>query len=138
MFNSFLGFLFKALPAGEVHAHGGGGGKRGKSSRVGGGGATPKTDAKKQALVKKQSQMALADPKNYRKNTSATSRNIIRNFQANKQTTQKDYSKAIAKSISRNRKGTSSKQSKEDMLNRSIARLRSRLGNAPTNKRVKL
>jgi len=81
MFNSFLGLLFKALPAGEVHAHGGGGGK-------GGGGV--------------------------------------------------DYSKAIAKSIKKNKQGKSSKQSKEDMLNRSIARLRSRLGNAPTNKRVKL
>ena len=29
MFNSFLGLLFKALPAGEVHAHGGGGGNGG-------------------------------------------------------------------------------------------------------------
>ena len=91
MFNSFLGFLFKALPAGEVHAHGGGGGKRGKSSRVGGGGATPKTDAKKQELVKKLSQKALKDPKNFRKTTSLTSRKIVSNFQLQKQTTGKDY-----------------------------------------------
>ena len=103
MFNSFLGFLFKALPAGEVHAHGGGGGKRGKSSRVGGGGATPKTDAKKQELVKKLSQKALKDPKNFRKTTSLTSRKIVSNFQLQKQTTGKDYSKSIAKSIKRNK-----------------------------------
>ena len=52
MFNSFLGFLFKALPAGEVHAHGGAGSTRNKRRRArsgaSGGGTTPKTDAKKQ------------------------------------------------------------------------------------------
>ena len=108
MFNSFLGFLFKALPAGEVHAHGGGGRKRGKSSRVGGGGATPKTDAKKQELVKKLSQKALKDPKNFRKTTSLTSRKIVSHFQLGKQQrgVGVDYSKAITKSINRNKAKT--------------------------------
>ena len=148
MFNSFLGLLFKALPAGEVHAHGGGGGKRGKSSRVGGGGLTPKADEKKQALVdkfqKKQDQFyATGDNRGlnkWRQKTSLTSRKIAAHHELGKKQRGEgvDYSKAIAKSIKRNKQGKSSKQSKEDMLNRSIARLRARLGNAPTNKRVKL
>ena len=102
MFNSFLGFLFKALPDGEVHAHGGAGSTRNKRRRArsgaSGGGTTPKTDAKKQELVRKHSQMALKDPKNYRKNTSLASRKIVSNFQLQKQITQKDVSQAIVKS----------------------------------------
>ncbi len=106
-------FLFKQLPAGEVYAHGGGGGKRGKSSRVGGGGTTPKTDAKKMELVKKHSRLALTERQDlkarrssYRDLTSPTSRRIVSNFQLQRQTTEKDYSKAVANSIRRSKQKT--------------------------------
>lgn len=102
MFNSFLGFLFRALPAGKVHAHGGAGSTRNKRRRArsgaSGGGTTPKTDAKKQELVKKHSRLALQDGPAYRQQTSATSRRIVSNFQLQKQITQKDVSQAIVKS----------------------------------------
>tara|TARA_R100000152_G_scaffold20082_1_gene13002 strand:- start:3822 stop:4217 length:396 start_codon:yes stop_codon:yes gene_type:complete len=105
MFNSFLGFLFKALPAKEVHAHGGAGSTRNKRRRArsgaSGGGTTPKTDAKKQELVRKHSRLAFQDGPAYKQQTSATSRRIVSNFQLQKQTTQKDYSAAIKKSIRR-------------------------------------
>jgi hypothetical protein len=108
MFNSFLGFLFKALPAGEVHAHGGAGSTRNKRRRArsgaSGGGTTPKTDAKKQELVRKHSRLALQDGPAYRQQTSPTARRIVSNFQLQKQTTQKDYSKAIQSSIRKNTK----------------------------------
>ena len=110
MFNSFLSFLFKALPAGEVHAHGGAGSTRNKRRRArsgaSGGGTTPKTDAKKQELVRKHSRLAFQDGPTYKQQTSPTSRRIVSNFQLQKQTTQKDYSSAIASSIRRNRKKT--------------------------------
>ena len=107
---SVLASIYDLLPSfngfdGLTEAHGGhgGGGGRGKSKRGGGGGysgggATPKADARKQALVKKHSQMALADPKNYRKNTSLASRKIVSNFQLQKQINEKDVSAAIKKS----------------------------------------
>ena len=102
MFNSFLGFLFKALPAGEVHAHGGAGSTRNKRRRArsgaSGGGTTPKTDAKKQELVRKHSRLGLQDGPAYRQQTSATSRRIVSNFQLQKEITQKDVSQAIVKS----------------------------------------
>mgnify|MGYP003133385491 CR=1 FL=1 len=111
MFNSFLRFLLTNLPAEEVHAHSGGHGKaanaRRKAAKSGasGGGLTPKTDVKKQELVKKLSQKALKDPKNFRKTTSLSSRKIVAHYQLGKQ--QKgvgvDYSKAIAGSIRRNK-----------------------------------
>ena len=154
MFNSFLRFLLTNIPAQEVHAHSGGHSKaanaRRKAAKSGasGGGLTPKADKKKQALVdkfqKKQDQFyATGDNRGlnkWRQKTSLTSRKIAAHHELGKKQRGEgvDYSKAIAKSIKRNKQGKSSKQSKEDMLNRSIARLRARLGNAPTNKRVKL
>ena len=51
MFSSFLGFLFKALPAGEVHAHGGGGDRRGKGGLLGKGGSA-KSGSKKEEVKK--------------------------------------------------------------------------------------
>ena len=146
MFNSLLRFLLTNLPAEEVHAHGGSGStynkrrraRKAASSGASGGGLTPTANEKKMELVRKHSRLALKDGPEYRQQTSPASRQIVRNFQLQRQTTEKDYSAAIAKSIKRNKQGKSSKQSKEDMLNRSIANLRSRLGNAPTNKRVKL
>ena len=112
MFNSLLRFLLTNIPAQEVHAHSGGHGKaanaRRKAAKSGasGGGLTPNTDAKKQELVRKLSQKALKDPKNFRKTTSLTSRKIVANFQLQKQTTGKDYSTSIAKSIRRNKEKT--------------------------------
>ena len=106
MFNSFLRFLLTNLPAEEVHAHGGSGSTYNKKKRArkaarsgaSGGGTTPKTDAKKQELVKKHSRLALQDGPAYRQQTSATSRRIVSNFQLQKQITQKDVSQAIVKS----------------------------------------
>tara|TARA_R100001082_G_C4303354_1_gene133423 strand:+ start:29 stop:436 length:408 start_codon:yes stop_codon:yes gene_type:complete len=112
MFNSFLRFLLTNLPAEEVHAHSGGHGKaanaRRKAAKSGasGGGTTPKTDAKKMELVKKHSRLALTERQDlkarrssYRDLTSPTSRRIVSNFQLQRQTTEKDYSKAVANSI---------------------------------------
>ena len=51
MFSSILGFLFKALPAGEVHAHGGGGDRRGKGGLLGKSGSA-KSGSKKEEVKK--------------------------------------------------------------------------------------
>lgn len=124
MFNSFLRFLLTNLPAEEVHAHGGSGSTYNKKRRArksaksgaSGGGTTPKTDAKKMDLVKKHSRLALTEQRDikarkssYRDLTSPTSRRIVSNFQLQRQTTEKDYSKAVASSISRNKKKTERK-----------------------------
>ena len=111
---SVLSSVYDLLPSfngfdGLTEAHGGSGStynkrRRAKSKASGGGGSykggggTPQADARKQALVKKHSQMALADPKNYRKNTSLASRKIVSNFQLQKQINEKDVSAAIKKS----------------------------------------
>jgi len=122
MFNFLFRFLLTNIPAQEVHAHSGGHGKaanaRRKAAKSGasGGGLTPKTDAKKMDLVKKHSRLALTEQRDikarkssYRDLTSPTSRRIVSNFQLRRQTTEKDYSKAVASSISRNKKKTERK-----------------------------
>tara|TARA_Y100001963_G_scaffold152066_1_gene236144 strand:- start:1368 stop:1781 length:414 start_codon:yes stop_codon:yes gene_type:complete len=116
MFNSFLRFLLTNLPAQEVHAHGGSGSTYNKRKRArkaaksgaSGGGTTPKTDAKKMDLVRKHSRLALTERQDikarrssYKDLTSPTSRRIVSNFQLQRQTTEKDYSKAVANSIRR-------------------------------------
>jgi len=117
MFNSLLRFLLTNIPAQEVHAHGGSGStynkrrraRKAASSGASGGGLTPTANEKKMELVRKHSRLALKDGPEYRQQTSAASRQIVRNFQLQRQTTEKDYSKAIATSISKNRKKTGKK-----------------------------
>ena len=124
MFNSLLRFLLTNLPAEEVHAHGGSGSTYNKKKRArkaaksgaSGGGTTPKTDAKKMDLVRKHSRLALTERQDikarrssYRDLTSPTSRRIVSNYQLQRQTTEKDYSRAVASSIRRNRSKTEKK-----------------------------
>ena len=51
MFSTILGFLLKALPAGEDHAHGGGGDRRGKGGLLGKSGSA-KSGSKKEEVKK--------------------------------------------------------------------------------------
>ena len=116
MAGSLISTAFDLLPSfngfdGLTEAHGGAGStynkrkraKKAAKSGASGGGLTPKTDAKKQELVRKHTRLALHGPA-YKHQTSPTSRRIVSNFQLQKQTTQKDYSQAIQSSIRRNTK----------------------------------
>jgi len=68
-----------------------------------GAGTTPKADAAKKALVKRHSKLAATEGKLYRQTTSPTSRKIVSNFQLQRQTTEKSYGMAQAKSIAKGR-----------------------------------
>ena len=67
-------------------------------------------------LVRKHSRLALTERQDikarkssYRDLTSPTSRRIVSNFQLQRQTTEKDYSKAVTSSINRNKRKTEKK-----------------------------